>query len=743
MDPKRIRRVKRNDTIAKWVITVGGISIILSVIAILVLIAKEVVPLFTRPFPETSIRLSAVEHAESIVYVGMDNYLESVFRLDNQGRLYFLSLPDGHVKEVQKLKPPFDGARILRADTAGGHDVAVTWSDGSVALVEIRFAPYFGKGEERVIRQEVIPVASYPPAGTSSTIWASARRSAEKMLTRVSVLEDGLVEVLQTTVEEDYMGDLEQEDFSTSFPLPEGMEPSAFALDSQGLTFFSGFKSGLLAVWSLKAPGEPQFLGLVDLDAPGVDDPVTALGSVFGDESIAVGQASGRYTTWSRVPVIEYQGEKRYQKLHELQSQDFPIVQIVASQRDKTLLSVNEAGQIHLDHMTSERRLFELVMDAPVTRAQLARGGDHLVAMTSEGAMQVWKLHNPHPEVTWKVLFGKVWYESYSQPEFVWQSSSASDDFEPKKSLVPLIFGSIKGTLYAMIFAVPLALLGALYTSQLTTPEIRGVVKPTVEIMAAIPSVIIGFLAALWFAPILERNLTAYLISFTFIPLTLLAAVLVWQGIRRWKPIRVVERGYEFILVIPILIASGYLCMKMGPVVESVFFGGDLKNWLYESAQIRYDQRNCIVIAFALGFAVIPIIFTIAEDAFSNVPRSLTAASLALGASRWQTVWRVVLPSASPGVFAGMIIGFGRAVGETMIVLMATGNTPIMDVSPFNGMRTLSANIAVEIPEAPFGGTLFRVLFMSAIVLLGMTAFLNTLAELIRHRLRKKYGQFQ
>jgi phosphate transport system permease protein len=140
-----------------------------------------------------------------------------------------------------------------------------------------------------------------------------------------------------------------------------------------------------------------------------------------------------------------------------------------------------------------------------------------------------------------------------------------------------------------------------------------------------------------------------------------------------------------------------------------------------------------------MGFAVIPIIFTISEDAFSSVPSSLTAASLALGASRWQTATRVVLPTASPGVFSAVMIGFGRAVGETMIVLMATGNTPIMDWSMFNGFRTLSANIAVEISEAPQGGTLYRTLFLAAGLLFLMTFAVNTVAEVIRQRLRERY----
>jgi phosphate transport system permease protein len=144
-------------------------------------------------------------------------------------------------------------------------------------------------------------------------------------------------------------------------------------------------------------------------------------------------------------------------------------------------------------------------------------------------------------------------------------------------------------------------------------------------------------------------------------------------------------------------------------------------------------------VGLAMGFAVIPIIFTIADDAFSSVPANLTAGSLALGASRWQTALRVILPTASPGVFSAIMVGFGRAIGETMIVLMATGNTPVLDWSIFNGMRTLSANIAVEIPEAPYGGTLYRILFLAAALLFAMTFVVNTIAEVIRQRLREKY----
>ncbi|HQB12747.1 MAG TPA: ABC transporter permease subunit, partial [Candidatus Omnitrophota bacterium] len=138
-------------------------------------------------------------------------------------------------------------------------------------------------------------------------------------------------------------------------------------------------------------------------------------------------------------------------------------------------------------------------------------------------------------------------------------------------------------------------------------------------------------------------------------------------------------------------------------------------------------------------FAVIPIIFTIAEDALSNVPKSLISGSLALGASRWQTAVRVVLPTAFPGIFSAIMIGLGRAIGETMIVVMATGNTPVMNFSIFSGMRTLSANIAVELPEAPYLGTLYRTLFLGAVILFVMTFIVNTVAEVVRQRFRAKY----
>jgi phosphate transport system permease protein len=188
-----------------------------------------------------------------------------------------------------------------------------------------------------------------------------------------------------------------------------------------------------------------------------------------------------------------------------------------------------------------------------------------------------------------------------------------------------------------------------------------------------------------------------------------------------------------------VVLFTGWLCVTMSPLIEVWLFDGSMRQW-FTDVGITYDQRNALVVGVAMGFAVVPTIFSIAEDAVFNVPKHLTQGSLALGATPWQTVIGVVLLTASPGIFSAVMIGFGRAVGETMIVLMATGNSPVVNFNIFEGMRTLSANIAVEMPEAAVGGTHYRLLFLAALVLFGFTFILNTIAEVVRQRLRAKYS---
>ncbi|MEO8055816.1 MAG: ABC transporter permease subunit [Acidobacteriota bacterium] len=503
-----------------------------------------------------------------------------------------------------------------------------------------------------------------------------------------------------------------------------------------GAVLCTGDAEGDVSVFEVVEGAEPKLLEKVRLH-PESPAPVTVLGTLLGGETLIAGDARGRVSGLMRLRTAPDGDERRLQVVRAYSPNSAPVTAFAASPRGKTFLTGDASGGIVARFGTNARTLASTGAGAPVTALEFGPKGTAFSALTP-GGEKYFALEAPHPEISVRSLFGKQLYEGHDHPEFLWQSSGGTDDFESKLSLTPLIFGTLKGTFYALLFAVPVALAAAFYTAAFATPAVKRLVKPVVEIMAGLPSVVLGFLAGLWLAPVIQRSTLATLLLFPMIPLFVLAGVLAIQAL----PPRLHQRlhgGRELLVIIPLALAAIWFSSLAGPLIENVAFHGDFKGWLLSAAGLKYDARNSLVIAFAMGFAVIPIIFTISEDALSSVPEHLRAASLALGASEWQTAVRVILPTASAGIFSAVMIGFGRAVGETMIVLMATGNTPVMEWSIFNGMRTLSANIAVEISEAPFGGTLYRVLFLAALLLFAITFVVNTLAEVLRQRLRKKY----
>lgn len=734
MDSRLLRRNKQLDSLARIVITVGGVAVIFSVIAILFLIFKVTIPLFKPATVEQLFSLSPQDRAENILATGLDDYQENVFTINQQGILRFQGLPGaGQGSLVDLSSGHTDGVKHLAP--VGSGLFSLLWEDGRLSLVDIDFRPQFDEqGVRTIVPSAHVRTELAAPHSSSPVLSSLCRQDDEEgLLVRVNLHADNSLSIFRRLQSEDLLGDETLEETSSTIA-PYFEDISAFALTSDGQTLFAGTRGGTLMRWDI---GDEIIL--TDT-VPAFKEAITAMTMVFGSQSLAVGTESGSLTTWMGVRDSAVSETKKLRKIHSLKKQGAAVALIYPSQRDKSLVSLDRLGTIHLDHMTSERHLFD--MKGAYHRVGLSARGSGLVTLDKKGTLQVYALHNPHPEVSLRTLFGQVWYENYDSPDYVWQSSSGSDDFEAKFSIIPLFFGTIKGTLYAMLFALPLATFGAVYVSQFAPPHLQRIIKPLVEVMASVPSVVIGFLIALVLAPFIEAQIVALLLSFLFLPAGFLLFIICWQYGQRFTALREFPKGYEFLLLLPVLVTSVYLASLAGPWVENLLFDGSFSQFLFHQAGSRYDQRNCIIIAFGLGFTVIPIIFSIAEDSLSNVPPSLSAASMALGASRWQTVWRVVLPSASPGIFAGGMIGLGRAVGETMIVLMATGNTPIMDFSIFNGMRTLSANIAVEIPEAPVDSTLYRVLFLCAVLLFVMTFMVNTGAELIRERLRKKYSQY-
>jgi len=742
MNPAFLHKVKRNDRLARWAITIGGMSIIFCVILILVLIVNVSLPLFYAPTAEQKAAIALPsDRNQPVLAVGMDEYLETAYALDAEGTVHFYNLTAGTPMDQVRLQPP-SGPRHLAGVTSYGRlNHALLWDDGSLSIEQVQFRPHFDEANDnrRTIEHQVKKLATFPAPPTGRPQQSLARIDNDGRKTRVDLMADGSLRLQQSLEEANFLGEktLTEETHRLDLHGAPG-RVQALTMTSDGSQLFAGTSRGELLHWDLSDMESPTLLErkLAFRDERGI----TALTMVYGDVSLAVGDEKGWVTTWMQVR-NEGGANRVLRQIHDLSRHGEPILDLLPTLRNKNVVSLSK-DDLQIDNMTSERSLITLYPNDGLTQVALNTRGNGLIGLTGKGQLVSWQLDIPHPEVSLKTLFGKVWYEGYDAPAFVWQSSAANDDYEPKLSLVPLIFGSLKGTFYAMLFAVPLAIYGAIYTSQFARPRLRALIKPAVEIMAAVPTVIIGFLAALWLAPLIERSLGSLFLSLVLVPASLIMSILIWQAARRFEPLQRIERGFEFMAIAPVIMMAVALASWLGPSLEHWLFAGDLKQWLFTEMGTRYDPRNCIIIAFAMGFAVIPIIFTIAEDALSNVPSSLKAASLALGASRWQTVWRVILPSASPGIFAGTMIGFGRAVGETMIVLMATGNTPIMDLSIFIGMRPLSANIAVEIPEAPVDSSLYRVLFLSAVILFVMTFVVNTVAELIRQRLRAKYGRF-
>jgi phosphate transport system permease protein len=532
------------------------------------------------------------------------------------------------------------------------------------------------------------------------------------------------------------VGPSTKEEARQQISLPIEGEISALALDGRGEDIFVGTTSGEVVRIDLRDPAEPRIVETVSAASqPGAG--ITTMGFLIGDRTLVAGDQAGGVSSWQLLRTDE--GEFRLKRIYDFAPHEGPVVAFSASRRDKGFLTADASGVVSLRYGTTGETLLTVRGEEGGLRAvSFAPKADGLVAAGADGRLSNFDVRNPHPEATWRSLFGKIWYEGYPEPDYVWQSTGGTDDFEAKFSLTPLVYGTLKGTFYALLFALPLALLGALYTSQFMHPALKGIVKPVVEVMAALPSVVLGFLAGLWLAPRVEKVVPGIFLMPPVISILVLVAVLAWRAL----PLGVRTRfraGSEIFLLLPLIPVGAWLAIQLGGALEGATMGGDYRSWLLSALGLTYDQRNSLVVGIAMGFAVIPIIFTIAEDALSGVPQSLAAGSLALGATRWQTALRIVVPTASPGIFSAVMIGLGRAVGETMIVLMATGNTPVMDWSIFSGFRAMSANIAVELPEAPHGGTLYRVLFLAALLLFVMTSIVNTAAEVVRLRLRKRY----
>ncbi len=840
--------VKAADRISAACISIGGIGTILAVSAVFLFLVSVVVPLF-RSGHATSESTVAPRDPARVLATGSDEYSVAGWTIGADGLLHVFRLDTGDTVATQALVAA-DSLSAFSFDVESA-SFAIGRIDGSVELGRIGFKTDYPSEDVVSAGMRALEVGAVAVADgavvqktdpetyrrQSATVTVDARTPAVvtgsvRRIDHVRGDAGYFVAAVGSTDSVTVVHVDRQENAFTgevSLTIDRGVIPAEARADhilvtSAGSAVYVVGGDGHANVWNTRDLSAPSLLASADLT--GGKARVVAVAPLLGRQTVIVGQSDGAISTWFTyvpetgpdAPPTGAAGTALGRSQH-FKGHGSAVTALSASPRARVFAAGFADGHVRVLQATSGKHVLNLDLgDGAVAPVAFTPKNDGLIAV-SGGVVHHFDIDLGYPEATLHAMFRPVWYEGFPKPVHSWQSSAGTDDFEPKLGMWPLVFGTLKATFYSMLFGTPLALLAAIFTSEFVSPTVRPRLKTLIESMASLPSVVLGFLAALVIAPFVQRVVPSVIVAFATIPGVLLTAGYVWQALPQTLARRL-ER-YRLLIVLATLPIAILLAGALGPWMERVFFGGDMMAWLSgghgssfggwflmllpvsaigvmllmgrltgnavrkvaaRSTRGRvamldlarflvgmaavisvsalaaavldragvdarggligtYVQRNALVVGFVRGFAIIPIIYTIAEDALSAVPDHLRAASLGAGATPWQTAIRIVLPTAMSGLFSAIMIGLGRAVGETMIVLMAAGNTPVLDMNIFNGFRTLSANIAVELPEAVRDSTHYRTLFFAALLLFLMTFVVNTVAEIVRLRFRKRSAQ--
>ncbi|MGY6549647.1 MAG: ABC transporter permease subunit [Roseinatronobacter sp.] len=844
--------VKIGEKVAGGVITVGGLMVIVAVLGIMIFLVRVVMPLMVSGEILGNVRFQ-LDSEQEIIWVNGDEFQTAGFALGAEGRVIAFHIPSG--QEILREQWDFEGATVVSvAGTLERDRIALGFDDGTVRFAtlgventstarrnlpvgatsldardlihENRIFTQVGTGDFRTLA----PVASLGDATRISDqpiIAISYRIGGTRdrpVIAYATVDAAGQVRVSRSRVQPNLMTGEETITTTTTDLPPLGLQPgvevTGVLISGNADRVLVSAGDGFIYRYDLRDAANPVLAERIRVADPGIG--VTAMTFLTAEDALVVGTDAGDVMVYFRLQTGTTDTTDGREMVRARTHAPMPaaIVDVSEAQRAKEFVAVDADGNVWTYQSTADQVLFRLSRSGASTtdaQAMIFPRSNGVMLASRAGEIEAWQYDIPHPEVTLRVLFGRVWYEGYTEPSFVWQSTAGTDTVEPKFSLVPLVFGTFKAAFYAMVFAVPIALMAAIYTSEFVDKRVRGTVKPMMEMMESLPTVVLGFIAALVLAPLVEEWIGAVLLGFFALPMGLMIGAFAWQTL----PAQVALKydGFpKFVLMGVSILLTALIAARLGVGLENLLFSGDFKQWTtgrigtgtpfmflillplsyllvayafrkqfghhyrdliggldrsragmidagrwigllilamglaYATAALltligydprgnlidSYQQRNALVVGFIMAFAVIPNIYTLAEDSLNSVPGHLRAASLACGATPWQTARWVVLPTAASGVFSAVMMGMGRAVGETMIVVMAAGNTPIMEWNIFSGLRTLSATIAIELPEAVRDGTNYRILFLAALTLFVMTFIINTGAELIRQRFRKR-----
>lgn len=843
--------VKLGDRIARLLITVGGIGTIAAVLLICVFLVIVVLPLFRAP---------QLEPAETIAVSGAESSVPLLAQLVDDGQLGWLLTRDGEWRAfwtktgalLASQSPAETGlakiaawqilpdGRLLVADSAG------KFRFGNVTIrqeyaADLPAGAQFSADDERGIHdgrlwtrtpdgqwrgsklELALEEVDFGESGSAPRVVAAANNTTGDLILGALWPEGGFGVRRYTRSNGKWIPALEPIAPPKQVVNAAGQPPEFFAISGLGEYLYFAWPDGQLQRYEIRNSAKQTLAEELDL-LPEPEAKLTCLEMLVGGTTLLVGDSLGRVQAWFPVNPgpSEERTAPRLTRGHVFPLMSGPIRQLRPTARNRTVLALDEPGNLRLLYITSDRILAEIsAADGPILQAALNPQQDTLLTLGTR-QWRVWDYRAAHADINLAGIFRPVWYEGMNQPGYDWETSG-SETSEPRFSLVPLIFGTLKATFYSMMFGAPLALLAAFFSSEFLHSNVKSRIKPLIELMASLPSVVLGFVAGLIFAPYLEKILPEALAALALVPLGILLAAYLWQLLPQKIALRA---GNWRLLAIGLSTIPGlFAAAVFGQPLEELLFGRPLTAWLNEPANqiparssawggwvliflplaafliawfggqfgdpwlralsqgwsrrraailnlVRfaawvcgaillaaaaawlltalgfdprgaqtvagYTPRNALIVGVAMGFAIIPLIYTIADDALSTVPNHLRSASLGAGATPWQTAIRIVVPVAMSGLFSAVMIGLGRAVGETMIVLMAAGNTPIMEFNIFNGFQTLSAGIASELAETPPGGTHYRVLFVAALSLFILTFVINTIAEIVRQRFRRR-----
>ena len=592
------------DRITQRTVAFGGGTVMVTIALIFLYLLWVVAPIFAGASiePRQSLPIPPAE----TVWFDSNETGELLFRIERGGQATFFDTTSGTAVNTTRLP----GAVRTVLDLPGSTPRhLVTLADGTGWVLEPRYRVRF-RGNQRSLEASLhfpytrTPLAiGLPEQASRLDGWQDGNSLTLAVLNpgRLSVqlysgLDSGFAPAQPRTIAISV-----DPSFDRVFLGPRGGWITLLAQDGRAL------------VVALRAKRRLEVLTETQLLPPNVE--MTAATTLLGRYSLLIAGSDRSLLQWFPV-----QTETGTQLIAPRQF-DLGAVgrQIVPEPRRKGFAVIDDSQVLSLFHATAAKQLANRSLrDASPIRAHFSPRADRLLVMTADGGLYSLAVDNQHPELSFQTLWSKVWYEGYDAPRYSWQSSSADNDFEPKFSLVPLAFGTVKAALYALALAIPLAIMGAIYSAYFMAPRLRKVVKPTIETMAALPTVVLGFLAGLWLAPLIERELlTVLLYPFLLSALILLFAL----GLRilpaRWQ-VRV--EGYHALMLLPVLAAAVPIANGCGTWLEQVMFDGQFRLWLAVELGLDYDQRNAFIVGIAMALAVIPTIYAIAEDAIHGVP---------------------------------------------------------------------------------------------------------------------------